>query len=68
MQLAGISNKNVVVRAGIRVKNWHWSSNTPNWTFKGQKHPERGKISIICCLKIGILYKFWTTYVNLCAN
>ena len=58
MQLAGISNKNVFVRAGIRDKNWHWSSNTPNWTFKDQKYPQRSKISKNFCLKSGIHYKF----------
>ena len=39
MQYRGILIKDVVERARIRIKNWCWSSNATNVTFKGLKHP-----------------------------
>ena len=33
VQFCHILNKNMVLRADIRLKNWHWSSNAKKWVF-----------------------------------
>ena len=41
MQIAGLLNKNEVVIAGIRVKNWRCSSNAPIGHLKVKNIPKK---------------------------
>ena len=40
VQFVSIFHKYVVTRAGISIKKWRWSSNSPNKTFNSFKRPQ----------------------------